>query len=73
MDLGNTSRIYVVSCKMLGFWYRLVTGHNNNISFILYKLLVNLEKQNRYTFDWLSHIKKILANYGLENVWDEPI
>jgi len=75
MVLGELGRLpieYVVSCKMLGFWYRLVTGHSNKISCILYKLLVNLEKQNVYSFDWLSHIKRILANCGMENVWDEP-
>ena len=36
---------------------------------IMYKLLVGLDRSNVYKSDWLKHIKKILANCELENVW----
>ena len=71
-ELGRFPIEHIISCKMLGFWYRLLTGHNNKISSIMYKLVINLEKRGIYTFEWIRHIKNILTNCELEHLWHEP-
>lgn len=72
MVLGELGRLpieYVVYCKMLGFWHRLITGSNNKISYTLYKLLVNLDSRNVYVSDWLAQIKHILVKCNLYYLW----
>ena len=40
-ELGRLPMEFYVNCRMLGFWHKLVTGNQNKILCILYKLMFN--------------------------------
>ena len=71
-ELGRLPLAFNIDCRMLGFWHRLVTGKHNKISCILYKLLYNLDTQFMLSSDWLSRIKSILCDSGLDEFWYDP-
>ena len=39
-DLGRFPIEYNVNSRMLGFWYMLICGSDNNLSCIFYKLII---------------------------------
>ena len=53
MVLGELGRLpieFYVKCRMLGFWHKLVTGNQNKISCILYKLMFNMHVGIKHIF-----------------------
>ena len=72
-ELGRLPLAYNVDCRMLGFWYKLITGQQNKISCILYKALFNLDAQFQFKNDWLNKIRTILCNCGLDEYWFDPV
>ena len=54
---------------MLGFWHKLVTGNQNKISCILYKLMFNMHVGNIYSSEWIMKIKKILIDCNMSEYW----
>ena len=54
---------------MISFWGRLITGHQNKLSFIIYQIMTNENKQSGATFKWLESIKNILNENGFHYIW----
>ena len=72
MVLGELGRLPIecyVNCRMLGFWHKLVTGNQNKISCILYKLMFNMHVGNIYSSEWIMKIKKILIDCNMSEYW----
>ena len=59
----------IVNMRMINFYMRLVNGKQSKLSCILYKVSRKQEEYFGLTYKWLDHIKHILANIGLYNVW----
>ncbi len=68
-ELGRMPLQYTVWCRMLGFWYRMLTGNKNKISCIMYKLLLNLDIDNVLDSEWLNKIQYILNECGMSEMW----
>jgi hypothetical protein len=59
-----------VKARMVNFWGRLLTGPQNKISVVMYKLMRRSGDDLTQTFSWLSHVKMILNNCGMSNIWE---
>ena len=64
-ELGRVPLEFNTKCRMLGFWYSMVTDNNNKISCIMYKLLINLHCSNLYKSEWVSTLFAILRECGM--------
>lgn len=68
-ELGVVSLSYYVNSRMLNYWFKLVTGKTNKLACLMYRLIRKLDKDKAYTSNWLQHIKVILNQANLYNVW----
>ena len=59
-EFGRYPIQIIIKCRMIGFWNRIITGKQSNLSFILYHTLYNHEK----SFKWTNYIKSILSEIG---------
>ena len=74
MVLGELGRLpidYNVKSRMLGFWYKLVSGNNCKISVILYKLLMKLHQHNIFSADWIVQMENTMNECGLSDYWND--
>ena len=66
----GTFPLYVgVYTRMIGFWCRTLQGKSNKLSHKLLKLMYTLHENGLYEWPWLQHVKKVLDNCGLSNIW----
>ena len=64
-------KLGVRKCRMLGFWYKLVSGNNCKISVILYKLLMKLHQHKIFSAEWIVKIENTLNECGLPDFWND--
>ena len=60
---------------MISFWCRLLEGHENKRSSILYKLLYINSINDGYDCKWISNIKSIFDNCGMSDtcIWHDQL
>ena len=68
-DIGRLPIEYNVNSRLLGFWYKLICGSDNKLSYIFYKLIYSLHVNQVYTTDWLENIRIILVICNLAEFW----
>jgi hypothetical protein len=56
--------------RIVNYWGRLLTGPQDKLSVVLYKVILELYQTGNVTFKWLNNVKTILDNSGLSNIWD---
>ena len=75
MVFGETGRYpisYYVNQKMINFWHRIATGKDSKLSNIFYRLSRSMHDRGEMHSPWLAHIKKVLCECGMANVWNYP-
>ena len=68
-ELGRFPISILIKLRMINFWNRIVKGKESKISHILYRILLNLDRTDRYKSAWLSYIRNIFESCGLGYVW----
>ena len=68
-DLGGFPIEYNVNSWLLGFWYKLISGSDNKLSCIFYKLIYSLHVNQVYATDWLENIIIILVKCNFTESW----
>ena len=58
-----------INSRLLIFLGKLLTGKESKLSCIMYKLLYQLYVKNIFESPWITHVKYILNNIGLSNLW----
>ena len=56
-ELGRTSIDITIKARMIGFWYRIVTGKQTKLTYMLYNAVKSTPNLNS---KWLNFVKKIL-------------
>ena len=62
---------YQINIRMISFWISLLTGKQEKISSILYKMCLSLHNKYLLEFKWLDKIKEILVQCGLPYVFEQ--
>lgn len=68
-ELGRNPLLIDVKVKMLCFWCKLVTGNRDKLSYIMYKLMLELHLSDIVHSNWILCIKNILIDIGEPNIW----
>ena len=55
--------------RMLTFWHKLVSNQDNKLSSHVYTLLYNMHTNGIHENKYLTHIKSILIEIGLPQLW----
>ena len=69
MVYGESGRFpldIIVKKRMIGFWARILTGKSSKLVKLLYNRIIN----SNANVKWVVHIKHILENYGMSDVWE---
>jgi len=48
-ELGRFPVRILITLRMINFWYRIISGKKSKISYILYNILLNLDRKDRFT------------------------
>ena len=56
---------------MIGYWATILISNETKINRILYQIMLQLHYQNIYHWPWLTHIRDILNDCGMNNIWIE--
>ena len=59
-----------IKVRMIGFWADIVHSSSEKITNKMYKIVYNLYCSGEFMSTWISSIKQILENSGLEFVWE---
>ena len=57
---------------MINFWYRIITGSEHKLSYVMYQFLRALDDNNIYSSAWVVKVKNILNKSGMSFVWNLP-
>jgi hypothetical protein len=68
-ELGRFPVDITVKVRMIGFWYRMITGKQSKLSLLVYRMLLNDYCTNFYDHKWIAFIKSILDNIGCTYIW----
>ena len=68
-ELGRFPSDILIKARMIGFWKRVITGKQDKISSVLYRLTLEMHKRNMYHSKWLCFIEKILNSCGFSHYW----
>ncbi|MEW8548698.1 MAG: reverse transcriptase family protein, partial [Candidatus Thiodiazotropha sp.] len=68
-ELGRFPMNVSMKCRMINFWTKLLSGKKDKLSFILYKILYQLDLNGVYHSQWLNTIRTTLQNCQLDEVW----
>ena len=68
-ELGETPLALKIKHRTIAYWLRIVTGKEDKLSAIMYKLMFRLDCQNIFKSQWISNVKNILNESGLSYVW----
>ena len=76
-ETGRTPLILKIKLRMVCFWYRIVTGRTNKLSFKLLDLLNKCQNEPEnspmyFSSAWLQQIKHTLITSGMEAIWLNP-
>lgn len=65
-ELGRTPIDIAIKARMIGFWYRIVTGKQTKLTYMLYNAIKNTPNLNS---KWLNFIQKIFTDIGRADIW----
>lgn len=68
-ELGRHPIEIDLKSRALGYWATLLTGSEYKLSFVLYRLLYNLDLHGIFTSGWISFVKNTLNECGFGNLW----
>ena len=74
MVLGELGRVEVsltIKERMINYWLRTINGKECKLSTIVCNVLKLLDDQGIYSSPWIIHIKSILRDLGMPNIWHE--
>ena len=54
---------------MIGHWLQILMGNSSKLNYQVYKYILHLDMQNRYSTQWIRKTKEILQRCGLFNIW----
>ena len=75
MVFGETGRYpisYYVNQKIINFWHKIATSKYSKLSNIFYRLIRSMHDRGEMHSPWLAHIKRVLCECGMANVWSNP-
>lgn len=67
-EIGRYPLIIEIQCRMIMFWHKLISC--NKLSSNIYKLIYHLHENESKTFKWISYVKPVLNDTGLNFVWN---
>ena len=68
-ELGRFPSDILIKARMIGFWKRVITGKQDKISSVLYRLILDMHMRNTFHSKWLSFIENILNSCGFSHYW----
>ena len=68
-ELGRYPAEFFIKSRMIGFWHRIVSGKQDKICSLLYRLLFKLKEHNLFQSKWLNVIENTLNDCGLSEFW----
>ena len=74
MVLGETGKLplrYTIDTRIFNYWYRIVTGKQEKLSYQIYKIMNFDRISSGVTYKWLQCIEKILNDTGYTYLWNE--
>ena len=63
----------LITCKMIGYWSRLILGKPEKLSFKAYQMLLYHFNDDDYKNNWIMTIKCILDDVGLSYIWNNQL
>ena len=67
-EIGRYPLHIEIKNRIIMFWHKLVSC--NNLSSMIYRLMFKLQENGIMQFKWLSNVKSIFSETGLNYVWD---
>lgn len=58
-----------IKSRLIGYWARLISGHQNKISNMVYLLLYKLDVLKLFHSDWINTVKTTLNLSGFSGIW----
>ena len=68
-ELGRFPSDILIKARMIGFWKRVITGKQDKISSVLYRLILEMHMRNTFHSKWLSFVENILNSCGFSHYW----
>ena len=68
-ELGVFPVDIAVKERMIGYWAKLVTGKETKLAVKMYSVMYRMHIEGEFSSPWLLHIKTILENCGMANIW----
>ena len=56
---------------MIKYWFNLISGKMDKLSYKSYKMLLYLHRNNIHSSKWISSIENILQTIGFNYLWIE--
>ena len=57
--------------RMISYWSSIVTGKQNKIAVLLFKIMLNDKATRNSRYKWVDNIEKILNDTGLSYLWTQ--
>lgn len=68
-ELGRFPMKVSMKVRMINFWTKMLSGKKDNLSFILYKILYQLDMNGVYHSQGLNEVRTTLQNCQLDKFW----
>lgn len=68
-ELGRYPLKINIKIRMLNYWFSVVNGKQNKLSYLVYKSMLNDSEINMYTYKWINYIKETLQSVGRNDIW----
>ena len=69
-ELGRLKLKRVIDKRIISYWCKLISGNENKISCILYRVTKDMFDTHMLETKWLTYVKGILDNCGFSNMWE---
>ena len=68
-ELGRFPISLTIKIRQISFWSKLVSNEESKLSLIMYRLLYNNHIRNNCQYGWITKIKSIFEETGLNFMW----
>ena len=68
-EAGHFPLSLMVNSRMVSYWFKICTENKPKLNVVLYKLLYNMYNMGSLQSCWITHVKAVLDNLGLSNIW----
>ena len=66
-ELGCYPIEVTITSKMIGYWYRLLTGKQTKLAYTIYQTMIRIPN---FQSKWIPCIQNILAEIGRMDLWN---